>query len=192
MDKIYKLWLINFIAPIILILTAAFLQNAGIHETYRYINGELFTWRRYVSLAFLGFSVIFAVMFVIETVLLVKLKKVSLGKIILSAALLLFSLPAMLFSAVGIGGIGNRYDTDYYEFSHEGRTIVICEEAYLLGGWGEIYRINEDRTADKIGSFGTDDGHKNGGDYEIEWFDNHALIHYYDGNDMRCLEIELK
>ena len=111
----------------------------------------------------------------------------------LSVSLLGYSLIAILFSAFYTGGCEDTYvyDTDYYAFSNNGRIIVICEEAFLLGGWGRVYQIDNDNIAIEIGRFGTDDGHKNGGDYKIEWYDDYALIHYYDGNNMRCLEISL-
>ena len=189
MNKIYKVWGISFF---VLIFFALMLGNLNITETFYWINGRMLTWRNIVSCGFLGFGAVFVVMFAVQIILMARLKKLSAGKFLLSAFLAFISVIAMLFSAMYTDRDRNIYSPDYYEYSNNGQTIVICEESFLLGGWGTVYLINDNRTADEVGSFGTDDGHRNGGKYEIEWYDNSAVIHYYDGNDMRALEITLK
>ncbi|MBQ8780592.1 MAG: hypothetical protein IJZ72_02800 [Oscillospiraceae bacterium] len=194
MTKVNKLWLVNFFLPILIIFIACIIGNLEFEETYRYIGGEitLITTRDSATMIILASGCVFPLLFLIEIVLLVKNKAMSFGKVLLSLILLIFSVLCVSFSAICIGGLINEYYPDYYEFSNNGKQIVVCEESYLLSGWGTIYQIDSSGIAVQVGSFGTDDGYRNGGDYEIEWFSNYALIHYYDGNNMRCLKISLK
>lgn len=194
MNKVSKLWLVNFFLPILIVFTACIIGNLEFKETYRYIGGEikLITTRDSAAMIILASGCVFPLLFLVEIVLLVKNRAVSFGKILLSLILLIFSVLCVSFSAICIGGLINEYYPDYYEFSNNGKQIVICEESYLLGGWGTVYQIDSSGIAVQVGSFGTDDGYRNGGDYEIEWFQNYALIHYFDGNNMRCMKIILK
>jgi hypothetical protein len=50
-----------------------------------------------------------------------------------------------------------------------------------LGGNIVVFQINEDNTAEGIGWAGTDDGYRNYGNYEIEWFDEYVKITFCNG-----------
>ncbi len=83
-------------------------------------------------------------------------------------------------AALFIGSVlvGSSSDTDpkCFEFTDNKHNIVIEEESWLLGGWGNIYQVYDDGSAKKLNSFSTDDGYRNNGSYEITWYDDHADI----------------
>lgn len=74
------------------------------------------------------------------------------------------------------------YDSKCFVFSDAQHTIVIEEESWLLGGWGNIYQVNDDGSAKRLSRFSTDDGYRNEGNYHIKWHDDSADITYGDGN----------
>ena len=77
------------------------------------------------------------------------------------------------------------YDPKCFEFSDGEHTVVIEEESWLLGGWGNIYQVNDDGSAQRLSRFSTDDGHRNEGNYDINWHDDSADITYDNGNGGR-------
>lgn len=70
-----------------------------------------------------------------------------------------------------------------FEFSDGSHTLVIEEKSYLLSGSGTVYQIVSGNKAEIIGRFNTDDGFRNNGEYDIEWFSDHAEIMYKYGSD---------
>lgn len=77
------------------------------------------------------------------------------------------------------------YDPKCFEFSDGEHTVVIEEESWLLGGWGNIYQVNDDGSAQRLSRFSTDDGFRNEGSYDINWHDDSADITYDNGNGGR-------
>ncbi len=69
-----------------------------------------------------------------------------------------------------------------FEFSDGSHTLVIEEKSYLLWGGGTVYQLGSDNKAEIIGNFNTDDGFRNNGAYDIEWFPDHAEIMYKYGS----------
>lgn len=92
---------------------------------------------------------------------------------------------AILF--VGAVLVESSSDTDpkCFEFSDAQHTVVIEEESWLLGGWGNIYQVNDDGSAQRLSRFSTDDGFRNEGNYDINWHDDSADITYGNGNGGR-------
>jgi hypothetical protein len=92
---------------------------------------------------------------------------------------------AILF--VGAVLVESSSDTDpkCFEFSDGEHTVVIEEESWLLGGWGNIYQVNDDGSAQRLSRFSTDDGFRNEGNYDINWHDDSADITYDNGNGGR-------
>lgn len=75
-----------------------------------------------------------------------------------------------------------RYDGDEcFEFTDGNHKIVIQESSFLLSGHLSVFQINKDHTAEGIGGAGTDDGYRNYGNYEIEWFDEYVKITFCNG-----------
>ena len=69
-----------------------------------------------------------------------------------------------------------------FEVSQGQHTVVIEEESWLLGGWGNIYQVVDDGSAKRLSRFSTDDGYRNEGNYHIKWHDDSADITYGNGN----------
>ena len=68
-----------------------------------------------------------------------------------------------------------------FEFSDGEHTIVIEEEAFMFGGWGTVYQVEESGKAVVLKGFTTDDGYRNEGNYDIRWSDDSAEITFNDG-----------
>ena len=134
------------------------------------------------------FVIVFA-LFVIMVVLSIRKKmKDRNAKIFwnISASVVLFivSVGILGFSFIVTFGDEIVYEPEYYEFSDGNHTIVICERSFLLGGYADIYQVNDDSSAYLIEKFTTDDGYRNRGNYDFEWSDDYVKIYYEDGNSL--------
>ena len=101
----------------------------------------------------------------------------------------------ILILLLGLGSVGyyrgeadgsnfaSKYSPEYYEYCHDDKRIVVCEYSWLLGGWGTVYQVGPDDRMTQIGRFGTDDGYRNQGEYDIKWEeDGISLTYTYDPN----------
>lgn len=113
----------------------------------------------------------------------IKTKIHIIGKIFLNLFLLFVTMITSLLLMVCFDEsfFDSDYYPEYYEFSNENRKIVVCEESWLLAGFGSVYQIDSDNTAWRIGTFTTDDGYRNGGNYQINWTDDGITLTYNDG-----------
>lgn len=104
-----------------------------------------------------------------------------LGRILLLWGSCIVSCFLILLSDVNIVGLFRRadYDPAWFSFTDGQHVIVIEEESWLLFGGGTVYQIYEDDTAKVIGSISTDDGARNLGHYQIDWFERSAEITYH-------------
>lgn len=86
----------------------------------------------------------------------------------------------ILYSNVIVSGLWSKNDFDplCYEFTDGRHKIVIEETSFLLSGGGTIYQIKNGNEAVIIGGISTDDGARNNGNYDIEWYDDFAEITY--------------
>ena len=90
----------------------------------------------------------------------------------------------LVASAVAGGQTDDKsYHPEYYPFSNGQHSIVIEEKSFLLGGFGTVYQVKKNGEAHVIGSFQTDDGGRNNGDYTIQWSDAYADITFHTFTD---------
>lgn len=89
--------------------------------------------------------------------------------------------------AAAVGAVRREdFGPECYAFTDGQHTIVIKETSFLFSGAGTIYQIKGDNTAVVIGTFGTDDGLRNRGVYQIIWSEDGAEITYlFDHNVTR-------
>ncbi len=106
------------------------------------------------------------------------LKKVP--AIVISAVI---GIAAVCFSVITFFFDGS---TVYHEFSspdgkHE---IIVCEESFLLGGWGKVYEKSSPITLKLLGNYSTDDGFMpfSSGNYRFEYRDNGFDLYYLFGS----------
>ena len=114
---------------------------------------------------------------------------------ILKRVLIMFPVGAVFFfiSLLGISCVNtyrgeadgsnfaSKYSPEYYEYCQDDKRIVVCEYSWLLGGFGSVYQITPDDRMIEIGQFGTDDGYRNHGKYDIKWEeDGISLTYTYD------------
>lgn len=111
---------------------------------------------------------------------------------ILKRVLIMFPVGAVFFfiSLLGISCVNTyrgtadgsdfvmTYNPEYYEYSHDDKRIVVCEYSWLLGGFGSVYQVTPDDRMIEIGHFGTDDGYRNQGQYDIEWEEDGVRLTY--------------
>lgn len=94
-----------------------------------------------------------------------------------AAAILLIAASAFVLDPRGSDADVER-SPKCFEFSNGGHTLVIEEKSYLLSGSATVYQLGSGDKAEIIGNFNTDDGFRNNGAYDIEWFPDHAEIMY--------------
>ena len=105
--------------------------------------------------------------------------------------LVLAAFGVVLYTVV-ISGLYD-YDSKCFEFSDAQHTVVIEEESWLLGGWWNIYQVNDDGSAEYLRGFSTDDGYRNNGNYDIRWYDDRADITFNNGNGgMETVTVEFE
>ncbi len=163
------------------------LQFIPVHETYYYIQGRIVTrsWHDGYHVI-VTIIVIAAFLLMFSSLVICVMWKVKYGKKIAKRILLILAVSIL---CVGMFGLGNvmvvgvwgeeDYEPAYYEYTHGQRTIVVKETSFLLYGGGTIYQIDDDKKAFEIGSFQTDDGGRNHGNYTINWQDEYADITYH-------------
>lgn len=204
-SKYIKIWRIITISVIACALLFAFCSIMDFKMFYPvsltrenfFYNGEKIIYTPnesiFVKIADIIFIVdLFALLFSNVMLIVGKIKdKIK----IFSKFALNFLTAVLLF--IGFGLFYNNYEDDFqpfssdyspqfYEFENNSHKIVICEKSWLLGGFGDVYQVYNDNTAWKIGSFTTDDGYRNNGDYKIKWSEGGADITYNDGNKNEC------
>lgn len=186
--KIYKaLKLFPFVAlgaGVFLLLAAFLLRNVPEELRYTYENGEIVyhSWRYSCEPLFLPSFIVLAALLLASalTWIVAGLKRWETGvKSALAAIGTLATLVACAFLWIitYMGVVGNtidEYEPDYYEFSNQTHTVVIEESSWLVGGFGKVFQIKDDHEAVEILRFYTDDGFRNGGNYQLEWYDDHV------------------
>ena len=186
--KLYKAlkWfpLVALSAGLFLLLTAFLLRNVPEELRYTYENGEIVyhSWRYSCEPLFLPSFIVLAILLLASalTWIVAGRKRWETGvKSGLAAIGTLATLVACaflwIFSYMGVvGWTKDDYFPAYYEFSDQAHTIVIEESSWGLGCFGQVFQIKDDREAVLIMEFGTDDGFRNGGNYQLEWYDDHV------------------
>lgn len=114
----------------------------------------------------------------------IKHKEKFVRKVILLILSWFIALILFFFSDIMASGLWNKddYSPECYYFTNGDKTIVVEEEAFMSGGWAEIYQINNDNEALKIGHISTDDGYRNKGNYDIKWNEDNLEISYHYGD----------
>lgn len=177
--------LIFFAAAVSALLFPMLVENIPKGETYFYSNGEImkYSWQQpfMVFLYILMAAVLIwtLALTVFSTIYMIRSKEKLGVTILLSWVTGIVCLICMLLCALSIYSSEDSYVTHKcYEFTDGRHTIVIEEKSFLLDGRGTIYQLHDDNSATIIGSFSTDDGGLNCGNYEIEWHDTSAKITY--------------
>lgn len=204
LGKIIKLtpWL--FFAIGALMLVSALVMNALPEKvSYFYEGGEIIerSWHDCFRVISVCVTVLVLLWLLTATVTVIvrriKLKEKTEGKLALLWLAALICIVTIGVSNLSIVGIWTKdiWSPVCYEFTDGIRTIVIEEKSFMLDGRSTIYQIMDDGTAVIIGEFGTDDGIRNNGEYEIEWSDGSAEITYRtfvsaDDTDVITVEFE--
>lgn len=177
--------LIFFAAAVGSLLFPMMGNNIPKEKTYFYNNGDIvgYSWQQpfMIILNILMATVLVWILAltVICAVCIIKSKEKLGITILLSWVTGVVCLVCMLLCGLSIGsGQDDDYYPDCYEFTDGHHTIVIEEKSWLLNGHATIYQIHDNSTATVIGGFSTDDGGRNCGNYEIEWYDDRAEITY--------------
>lgn len=194
---------ISFVVSLLLLIAGMGLSYLPTHETYTYKNGVFVThsWENwfYIAEKLVLYSVLTAAVIMTVTCIVSRLKwrekiVITLVRTWLIAIVCVFM---VVFSDAAVFGLFGKDASapQYYEFTDGTHTIVIEEESILLAGWGTIYQVKDDRTAVVIGTIHTDDGIRNEGNYQIEWFEDGADITYHtffthDSTDTETVKFE--
>lgn len=182
--------LISLVFDIILFVLS-FLKFESDHtrHNFTYENGLITfsSWKTVISDIISVYMVVTIVIFIFLCVIAFKCRKngeAALGKLFLNFIMIILTLFVCFVTCDNFNDspFGSEYNPVFYEFTDNKHKIVICEETFLLGGWGTVYQVYEDNTAYPIGSFSTDDGYRNNGNYELEWSDNGINVIYNYGN----------
>lgn len=186
-----KVKLIPVIALVIslVFLTVAFLvKDVAVTEfyTYSYKEGKItvHSWHDY-------FNVVSDIIFTLVILLLLAQNVICIAmkirtgeriakKVLISCLTAAACAVIILLGDIMVNGLYTKddYNPEYYEFTDGNHTIVIEEKSFLLYGGGTVYQIKSNEEAVVIGKIGTDDGGRNNGAYEIEWFDDRVEITY--------------
>ena len=182
MLKLFPLF--AFGASVLLFIAMLLLRNVPTNLSYTYENGEILyhSWRYSCRPLFLPGFIVLAVLLLASAVAYIVAgikhwESRSRAGIAAIGALVTVVPCAFLWILSYMGVVGNtidEYEPDYYEFSNQAHTIVIEESSWLLGGFGKVFQIKDNQEAVLILKFLTDDGFRNGGNYQLEWYDDHV------------------
>jgi len=186
-----KVKLIPVIALVIslVFLTVAFLvKDVAVTEfyTYSYKEGKItvHSWHDYFNAALYIIFALVILLLLVQNVICIAMK-IRTGeriakKVLISCLTAAACTVIILLGDIMVNGLYTKddYNPEYYEFTDGNHTIVIEEKSFLLYGGGTVYQIKSNEEAVVIGKIGTDDGGRNNGDYEIEWFDDRVEITY--------------
>lgn len=173
----FKISGICFAVTLAVYVALSALKNSG---TYLYFGGfdssEILRVALGVLLVLFGLTVAF---------LLFSFKKIKVVaivvSIILGAVISLFGVFGTLLS------LTFAPDYDYYTVtSPDGQhEIIIREENWLFGSWGDFYEKTSRFTMRKIGEYRTDDWPTvSQGTYDVEWYEDGFRFEYYYGNGL--------
>ncbi|MBQ8434521.1 MAG: hypothetical protein IJX24_00700 [Oscillospiraceae bacterium] len=165
-----------------------FVKDVAVTEfyTYSYKEGEItsYSWHNYFNVVS---DIIFALVILLllaQNVICIAMKirtgeKIA-KKVLISCLTAAACTVIILLGDIMVNGLYTKddYNPEYYEFTDGNHTIVIEEKSFLLYGGGTVYQIKSNEEAVVIGKIRTDDGGRNNGDYEIEWFGDRVEITY--------------
>lgn len=186
--KIVKIIPVVLLGTSLLWLVISFaVSNIPEKVNYVYTNGKVikYSWHDVYDIISEVIGFILLALFAVATMQCVKLKLKTKEKLL---KIFVFNFSAWLVSTLIIAsgnivvtGVWNEedYHPQYYEFTNNGKTIVIEEKSFLLKGNGTIYQIENNNAASIIGEFSTDDGGRNYGNYDIQWNDSYVEITYH-------------
>lgn len=167
-------------------MNAIKMQLSKIAMSYVYRGGKIIevSWKNQFEAVVNGMALAILIMAVIGIAVCVmqKLRRNALIRkklvAIIGAAVTLVGV--LVLAEIIIVGVDSREDylPSCYEFTDGKHMIVIEEKSYLLYGGGAIYQIWADGEAILLQEFSTDDGGRNNGDYEIDWYEDFAKITY--------------
>ncbi len=186
-EKIVKLVpKISFGVSLLLLVAGILLSHVPAYESYTYENGTIIvhSWQNWFACAagLLLYLVPCGVAVVTVLCVFSKIKwKEKIAVNLMICWLVGFaSLFMIVFGDAAAVGAVRREDLDpqCYTFTDGQHTIVIEETSFLFSGTGTIYQVKGDNTAVVIGTFGTDDGLRNQGVYQIIWSEDGAEITY--------------
>lgn len=184
---------IAIIMDIAAVAAGVIMQEPEVDYTYKYVNSEIVShsWLDAFSVGsyiYMGVVVLLLIVAIVHLVMVRnKLDIPFVRNTIMTSLLIPVSVVVVFFSKVLVTDINVNYEPCYFEFSKDGHDIVICERAWGYGGYGDVYQIEDDGTAYKIGAFTTDNGYRNEGNYTFEWTQDGVTVHFtYDSSGTKA------
>lgn len=173
---------IFMIIAILMVALCLIFNNIDVKYSYVYKDNQInkYGWRYFIEiicgvLLFLTFIMIIA--YSIYTIIFKVKHKEHIGiKSIIFTVLIIIVFCGSTWIYM-LSALDFDYEPECFKFSDGQRKIVICEESFLLGGWANIYRIDNNK-AFLLDRFTTDDGGRNHGNYELDWADDSVEIYY--------------
>lgn len=178
--------LICFGVSIILLITSFFTKDIPENITYTYSNNKIHThsWHNiFESVTAYLFAAVFLSSVIITIIcMIIRIKYKEKTAKVIAVNWISFFACFLIISFSDILVVGLWTDEDYspvcYKFTDGQHTIVIEERSFLLYGGGTVYQVKNNSEAVVLCSFSTDDGGRNHGNYEIEWYEDHADLTY--------------
>lgn len=170
---LYVILLFIIVVSIVGEIVLTCLTSSGIYLYYNgIINDDIQCFLLYIIVISLG--VLLFIICISKT-----------ARIIIAAACGLL----IVFLSMFTGGFWEA-DKTYFEFqSPDGKTIVVEECGWLLGGWSNVYQKVDPHIVKELnGRISTDDGYRpfTSNDYKLEWSENSVLITYgFDNSDIQ-------
>ena len=176
--------LVNIGLSAILLIVAFFIKDIPENKSYFYQDNKVVTksWHDVFELfsedLFLTIFFVSITLTIICIVVRIKFKNKVKKYLLLIWTSTAICFLIIFFSDVSITGIQSDIDYSpmYYKYTDGNHTIVIEERSFLLYGGGIIYQVNDNNEAIILNSFTTDDGGRNKGKYDIEWYNDYAKI----------------
>lgn len=174
---------VSFLLPIIMLIIAFIINGSGekIKTTYEYIENKIIEhsvsdiFETVIELSFIIEILLMAVSIILQ------LKRRLYKHPFLNVFSTGFFCFILFISYIIACGFRTKddYSPEYYKFTDGKHTIVVEEKSFLLYGGADVYQILENGNAIPIGSFSTDDGGRNKGDYDLTWNEKSIKIKYH-------------
>ena len=167
---------------VIAVITAVVVSKLNKEYTYSYVNGAIEVdngMRHFIIIGYV-YAAIAAILLIIALVQVIRFRKEM--SFVLNLVVVILMIPITLgmvrFSVKSIIKTDDGYDSACYEFSHEDKTIVICEKKSDNDSYAEVYQLVGEDELYFMDTLETLDGYTNNGQYTLSWSDYSVMVQY--------------
>lgn len=176
------LMLIVFALNVLTFFIATVGRNMEKTYTYTYVDGNIVTDNGMGAFVIGGFvyAAIVVILLIIALIQVIQFRKEMsfVFNLLIVICMIPISLFVIRFGVKSVTNTDDGYSSECYEFSYNGRTIVLCEKKLDEDSYVDVYQLGDGNEAIFLDYLETFDGHTNKGNYKVSWYENKVAIQY--------------